>query len=123
MGEIIDKSMIIKEYKNIDLIPKNALYKEFVSLKNQIENNIRCKTENPNDPFEYDLISCFQFGVCENGGAKYRVYETPISERKEMVQFYLNNATKKWEAMSISEVELSDLMMFFEDFDSIDKNE
>ncbi len=123
MGNVACPEMIIKEFSDINNTKGYGLYNEFLSLKGEIENRLRCRKPNSYDPFEYGLTVHFDYKPVSENDLNYTVYETPFAKKKEMVQFYFNNKTKQWETMSVSKGELSDLMTFFKDFDFIDKNE
>ena len=62
----------------------------------------------------------FQFKPDKEGETEYTIYEIPISEKREIAQFYLNYGTQKWEMLSVSPEPLSELMLFFKDFDALD---
>ncbi len=123
LGNISDSDRILEHYQSLEEAENSKFYKDFCDLKVQIEESIEWEKTHIIDPFEMRAISSFLSMEDEKGDAKYTIYEVPISDRKEMVQFYLNNENESWEMMSVSAVELSDMLRFFKDFDVLDKEQ
>lgn len=118
LGNISDEGMILEKYDNLESAKSSRYYSDFCDLKQKIEEGIEFKKNHVWDPFKYGNGSCFQ-----SSDKVYSIYEYPNASQKEFVQFYWNTNTKQWEKMSISSVQLSDLVRFFKDFEELDKRE
>lgn len=123
LGNISDEKMILEHYDSIDNAKKSLHYRDFCELKDMIEEGINWNKTHIPDPFIFPGGSHYQSAPDKNGKRKYTIYEKSIKERREFVQFYLNNETENWDMMSVSPERLSNLIRFFKDFDDLDRRE
>lgn len=120
LGNISDESMIVEKYDSIESAKESHYYQDFMDLKEMIDKSIKWKREHISDPFDRGSSS---FNYSPRQGTECTVFEIPVEERREILQLYMDRDAEKLMQATVSKVRLSDLMIFFKDFESLDKNE
>lgn len=120
LGNVSDEKSILERYDSIDAARSSRYYEDFLDLKAKIDSAVEWQRTHVLDPFEDYMGTSFRY---EDDDSCFSIFEYPVCDRKEMVQFYYNRTTDQWERMSVSKEPLSDLMRYFKDFDELDERE
>jgi len=115
-----DESVILEQFRSEKAAEASPYAEIFTDLKNRIANLLRELKENPIDPFEIGG-SLFSYTSGHGISLAYTVCEMPDTDNREFLQFYFTG--EKLKHLSRSPVPLEDLMRFFPDFDTLDKNQ
>ena len=120
LGNVSDKKYVLEKYDSINTARASRYYRDFRDLKAKIDSALKWRKRHFFDPFQDDFMSSFSY---EKDSVCFSVFEKPIPERKELVQFYYNKMTAECKYMSVSKEPVSDLIRYFHDFDELDKND
>ena len=121
LGNISDESMIMEKYDGLEAAKSSYYYDDFLDLKKKIDDSIKWRKEHALDPYKLGGWSSFNYKPNQEKRLTYTVYECPIKENHEIIQLYL--VGEKVKMLSTSQVLLSDMMSFFKDFETLDKEE
>lgn len=120
LGYPPDESVILEQFNGETAAEASPYGEIFADLKSRIVNLLRELKENTFDPFEIGG-SLFSYTPGQGISIAYTVCEMPDIDKREFVQFYFTG--EKLKSLSRSPVPLEDMMRFFPDFDTLDKNQ
>ena len=122
LGNLSDSSLILEQYAGVGAAEASPYGPIFLELKDKIESTINMLKEEPLDPYLFagSLFSYTPDSEQEKQLAlTYTMCECPIRDRQEFVQFYVSGDRLK--KLSISQIPLEDMMRFFPDFETLDR--
>ncbi len=120
LGYPPDESVILERFDGETAAEASPYAEIFADLKSRIVELLRELKGNTFDPFEIGG-SLFSYTSGRGISLAYTICEMPDVDNREFIQFYFTG--EKLKLLSRSPVPLEDLMRFFPDFDTLDKNQ
>lgn len=118
----IEPTKIIEEYESLELAKKSEYYEDFCELKDKIDKEIlRQQKVWKLSKIQYDN-SVHSSSKEIPGKGMYTLYEIPLQQTNEYIQFHFCEETDKWQ-LSTSHYSVIDVWRYLNDFYEIEKTE